>query len=145
DRARRHPGGAGRRSRRGVFCVARCENRRRARRLGARRGAPPMNLVTRCPSCSTAFRVLPGQLAARNGQVRCGKCNTVFDGVGALVKGPQPAKLAEPAPAQESEDEPLPPFLAEPPASRRGPWPTLAVLAALALAAQILLHFRAEV
>jgi len=104
-----------------------------------------MNLVTRCPSCSTAFRVLPGQLAARNGQVRCGKCNTVFDGVGALVKGPQPAKLAEPAPAQESEDEPLPPLLAEPPASRRGPWPTLAVLAALALAAQILLHFRAEV
>ncbi|HVO87061.1 MAG TPA: DUF3426 domain-containing protein [Casimicrobiaceae bacterium] len=36
---------------------------------------------TRCPGCTTIFRVTPAQLALRNGQVRCGHCRTVFDGV----------------------------------------------------------------
>src|SRR3954470_22746263 len=82
-----------------------------------------MNLVTRCPKCATAFRVLPAQLGARNGQVRCGKCNTVFDGLAALVEGAQTPKMkdAVPAPAPATE-EPLPAFLAEPPRARRGPW-----------------------
>jgi predicted Zn finger-like uncharacterized protein len=40
---------------------------------------------TRCPGCKTIFRVTPQQLAMRAGQVRCGHCQTVFDGVGALV------------------------------------------------------------
>jgi predicted Zn finger-like uncharacterized protein len=79
-----------------------------------------MNLVTRCPGCATAFRVEPGQLAARSGQVRCGKCNTVFDGIAALVDGaggggrvePPPAKASEPPPPQASE--PPPPKSAEP-------------------------------
>ena len=44
-----------------------------------------MSLVTRCPSCATTFRVLPAQLAARGGRVRCGKCATVFDGVNNLL------------------------------------------------------------
>jgi predicted Zn finger-like uncharacterized protein len=100
-----------------------------------------MNLVTRCPKCATAFRVLPAQLGARNGQVRCGKCNTVFDGIAALVDASHAPKVNEPAPALE---EPLPEFLAEPPPPRRGPWPLLATLAALALIAQVLLHFRSE-
>jgi predicted Zn finger-like uncharacterized protein len=103
-----------------------------------------MSLVTRCPKCATAFRVLPAQLGARNGQVRCGKCNTVFDGIAALVDAsPAPqAKEVAPAPAPE---EPLVEFLAEPPPPRRGPWPLLAVLAALALVTQALLHFRGEI
>jgi predicted Zn finger-like uncharacterized protein len=100
-----------------------------------------MSLVTRCPACATAFRVLPGQLAARNGQVRCGKCNTVFDGIAALVNtGAAPA--AEP-PTPPS-DEPLPEFLAEPAPPRRALWWTLVALAALVLVAQNLLHYRAE-
>jgi predicted Zn finger-like uncharacterized protein len=103
-----------------------------------------MNLVTRCPKCATAFRVLPAQLGARSGQVRCGKCNTVFDGIAALVEAPQAPKQAQPAPASPVE-EPLPEFLAEPPPPRRGPWPLLAVLAALVLVAQALLYFRSEI
>ena len=41
---------------------------------------------TRCPGCSTIFRVIPQQLALRAGQVRCGHCQTVFDGVASLVQ-----------------------------------------------------------
>jgi len=103
-----------------------------------------MNLVTRCPKCATAFRVLPAQLGARSGQVRCGKCNTVFDGIAALVEAPHAPKVKEAASAPPLE-EPLPEFLAEPPPPRRGPWPLLVVLAALALVAQALLHFRSEI
>jgi len=40
---------------------------------------------TRCPGCNTIFRVSPEQLAIREGQVRCGHCRTVFDGVAAMV------------------------------------------------------------
>ena len=103
-----------------------------------------MNLVTRCPKCATVFRVLPAQLGARNGQVRCGKCNTVFDGIAALVDAAHAPKVTEAASAPPLE-EPLPEFLAEPPPPRRGPWPLLAALAALALIAQALLHFRSEI
>jgi predicted Zn finger-like uncharacterized protein len=46
---------------------------------------------TRCPGCKTIFRVTPQQLAMRAGQVRCGHCQTVFDGVAAQVSlAPQP-------------------------------------------------------
>ncbi len=40
---------------------------------------------TRCPGCNTIFRVTPPQLELRAGQVRCGHCHTVFNGVAALV------------------------------------------------------------
>ena len=46
---------------------------------------------TRCPGCNTIFRVTPAQLALRDGQVRCGHCHAVFNGVASLVSlGPQP-------------------------------------------------------
>lgn len=35
---------------------------------------------TRCPGCKTVFRVTDAQLALRDGQVRCGHCQTVFNG-----------------------------------------------------------------
>jgi predicted Zn finger-like uncharacterized protein len=38
-----------------------------------------MTLITRCPSCHTAFRVQPQQIEARDGRVRCGRCSVVFD------------------------------------------------------------------
>jgi predicted Zn finger-like uncharacterized protein len=44
-----------------------------------------MKMSTRCPACGTAFRVYPQQLAAREGQVRCGQCATIFDARSALV------------------------------------------------------------
>jgi predicted Zn finger-like uncharacterized protein len=57
-----------------------------------------MSLITRCPTCGTAFRVQPAQLVARSGRVRCGKCSAVFDAVSCLV-GEQGAPLTvEPSP-----------------------------------------------
>ena len=104
-----------------------------------------MNLVTRCPKCATAFRVKPAQLRARNGQVRCGKCSTVFDGIAALVEASQPPKADTGTSAAPQLEEPLPEFLAEPPPRPRSPWPALSVLAALVLVAQALVHFRSEI
>ena len=43
-------------------------------------------MITHCPSCHTHFRVHPGQLAARAGQVRCGKCGRVFDALEHLIE-----------------------------------------------------------
>lgn len=40
---------------------------------------------TRCPDCKTIFRVSSAQLAMRGGQVRCGHCHAVFDGVAQLL------------------------------------------------------------
>ena len=40
---------------------------------------------TRCPGCSTVFRVTMPQLALRDGQVRCGHCRTVFDGRAQII------------------------------------------------------------
>lgn len=120
-----------------------------------------MRLVTHCANCATAFRVLPGQLSARGGRVRCGKCGAVFDGIAGLVEeGREPLRL-EPSPqlglfdpsrrppprvAQLAEDdeEPLPAFMAEPPPQRRALWLILSLLAALGLAAQAVYHFRSE-
>jgi len=51
---------------------------------------------TRCPACKTIFRVTPQQLALRNGQVRCGHCLTVFDGVAGLLSlAPRPREEPE--------------------------------------------------
>jgi predicted Zn finger-like uncharacterized protein len=58
-----------------------------------------MSLVTRCPVCSTTFRVAPAQLSARGGRVRCGQCSGVFDGVANLLTEEAVAALpAEPSP-----------------------------------------------
>lgn len=55
-----------------------------------------MTMVTRCPSCGTTFRVRTGDLQAHRGQVRCGRCATVFDGFGTLATLPD-ATPAEPS------------------------------------------------
>ncbi|OYT93429.1 MAG: hypothetical protein CFE43_04100 [Burkholderiales bacterium PBB3] len=38
-----------------------------------------MSLITRCPACTTLFKVVPDQLRVSEGWVRCGKCDEVFD------------------------------------------------------------------
>jgi len=118
-----------------------------------------VSLVTRCPSCGTAFRVQPDQLYTHSGTVRCGKCGDMFNGVAALVAeseerpafdpSPQlglfdpsrrPAQAAVPGPA----DAPLPQFLEEevPRARwRQVLWVPLALIALTILCAQI---FRAR-
>jgi len=122
-----------------------------------------VSLVTRCPACATAFRVAPPQLSAHRGQVRCGKCGEVFDGIANLMDpsaerlrlepSPQlglfdaarraaaPTPLPRPSPPGQA---PVPAFLAEPPAPRRALWWSLAALALVVLLAQAVYHFRAE-
>lgn len=45
-------------------------------------------LVTTCGHCHSRFRVTPQQLNARQGQVRCGRCQAVFNGFQALERFP---------------------------------------------------------
>ena len=122
---------------------------------------PP--LVTRCPACATAFRAQPGQLSARRGMVRCGKCATVFDGVANLVEegagipgepSPQLGLFEAGAPGAAApgraraldDDEPLPEFLEEaPPRARFGvAWGLGALLALALLAGQLAYYYRTE-
>jgi len=49
-----------------------------------------MRMSTRCAACGTVFRVYPEQLAVRDGQVRCGKCSTIFDARSTLVTDDEP-------------------------------------------------------
>ena len=42
-------------------------------------------LATRCPACSTVFRVVPDQLRVSEGWVRCGRCAEVFNATEGLV------------------------------------------------------------
>ncbi|PXX78344.1 DUF3426 domain-containing protein [Rivihabitans pingtungensis] len=57
--------------------------------------------ITQCPNCQTRFKVQPGQLDVCDGQVRCGRCATVFDARASLepVNEPAPAKPAAAAPS----------------------------------------------
>ncbi|AGW91937.1 zinc-ribbon and DUF3426 domain-containing protein [Cupriavidus sp. DF5525] len=58
-----------------------------------------VKLVTRCPACRTAFRLVADQLRLRQGLVRCGHCETVFDAREHLIEIPLPAGGATPAAA----------------------------------------------
>ncbi len=66
-------------------------------------------LLTRCPSCGTAFRVTPEQLKARAGKVRCGHCQAVFNALESLqdapvvVETPRPSAEAAAVTASASE------------------------------------------
>jgi predicted Zn finger-like uncharacterized protein len=118
-----------------------------------------MSLVTRCPSCGTAFRVQAAQLAAQSGTVRCGKCSELFNGVAALVEPAEEGLELEPSPqlglfdpsrrpaepATAGEDSPPPAFMTSRQAPRRLLWTALAGIALLVLAGQLLYRYRAEV
>ncbi|HSS26873.1 MAG TPA: zinc-ribbon and DUF3426 domain-containing protein [Usitatibacter sp.] len=45
-------------------------------------------LITTCTQCGARFRVTPQQLNEKQGQVRCGKCQKVFNGFEALQRFP---------------------------------------------------------
>jgi len=49
-------------------------------------------VYTRCPQCQTVFRITAAQLKARDGMVRCGRCQHVFGADQHLI--PKPAKSA---------------------------------------------------
>jgi predicted Zn finger-like uncharacterized protein len=119
-------------------------------------------VITRCPGCGTAFRVLRAQLAARGGKVRCGKCAAVFDGVAGLVEEGAERLALEPSPqlglfdpsrrvpeltTTSTQDEVLPQFMDEPEPPRRFSWVwgMLALLAAAALLVQVGHRYRSEI
>ena len=57
-----------------------------------------MDLFTRCTRCETVFRVTTGDLQASGGQVRCGRCQVVFDAFASLTARPPGNAQEEPAP-----------------------------------------------
>jgi predicted Zn finger-like uncharacterized protein len=59
-------------------------------------------MITQCPACGTHFRVAPEQLQVHQGQVRCGRCMTVFDGLKALSALPETAPDAASGQAGEA-------------------------------------------
>ncbi|MDP5239144.1 DUF3426 domain-containing protein [Uliginosibacterium sp. 31-16] len=67
-------------------------------------------LTTRCPHCSTVFRIRPEQLSVRGGRVRCGHCQQPFSAL---------AHLEE----MEDEDIVLAPKAAVPPGPAVAPTP----------------------
>jgi len=54
-----------------------------------------MSQITRCPSCSTTFKVVADQLRISEGWVRCGQCKEVFDASAHLLPAPAPALLPD--------------------------------------------------
>jgi predicted Zn finger-like uncharacterized protein len=57
-------------------------------------------LATQCPHCGTQFRVTLAQLELRDGQVRCGSCREVFNGIDTVFEytgGPTAAPSADSA------------------------------------------------
>lgn len=92
-----------------------------------------MSLVTRCPACGTAFKVVRDQLRISDGWVRCGRCSEVFDAMPGLVEAP--AEAGHP-PADDVGE--APPSLSTSTAAEREPGdaPPIAEAPALSLPAQ---------
>ena len=65
----------------------------------------PDEKFTRCPVCRTVFRVTPQQLAIRAGQVRCGHCQAVFDGVANVLPVAASTVPSQPSAADVPYDE----------------------------------------
>lgn len=95
-------------------------------------------MYTLCPQCQTVFRVTAAQLNARDGQVRCGRCQHVFRADQHLIERPPdsaikpksalrkraPRKSARPAPGIETTHAPA--SATEPVRDTAGdgtPWP----------------------
>jgi predicted Zn finger-like uncharacterized protein len=58
-----------------------------------------MTLTTRCPSCSTVFKVAQDQLQLAEGWVRCGRCDETFEAQDALAQWQaEPETMAAQAP-----------------------------------------------
>lgn len=69
-----------------------------------------MSWLTTCPHCRTTFRVGQEQLDAHGGDVRCGKCQHVFDARLALKPEAEPEPELPPTPEPEpAAEEILPP------------------------------------
>jgi predicted Zn finger-like uncharacterized protein len=72
-------------------------------------------LITACSSCGARFRVTPQQLNARQGQVRCGSCQAVFNGFEALERHPDDDTGSRLLAAREAAERAAQPPAAAPP------------------------------
>jgi predicted Zn finger-like uncharacterized protein len=89
-------------------------------------------MLTCCPKCGTTFRVSPQQLKVHRGEVRCGRCSTVFDAFDSLLAEPSeagitaeadstaPATLAAPTANESVAQSSQAPVFAASPASEDG-------------------------
>jgi predicted Zn finger-like uncharacterized protein len=79
-----------------------------------------MSLVTRCPACTTTFKVVRDQLRISDGWVRCGRCSHVFDATLDLHEAPDSSpttgKVSSSAAAATATATAAPLAKAEPPA-----------------------------
>lgn len=79
-----------------------------------------MALVTFCPGCNVAFRVNTTQLQTHSGDVRCGRCQQIFNGFSTLITVSESAIISsqnisvESNIAQEAAIEPVLPDLPVP-------------------------------
>lgn len=64
-----------------------------------------MALVTRCPKCSTMFRVVPDQLRVSAGWVRCGHCQEVFDAAQHMLPRNSEVAALDEMQAREAHEE----------------------------------------
>jgi predicted Zn finger-like uncharacterized protein len=60
-----------------------------------------MSLTTRCIHCQTVFRITLEQLQAHGGQVRCGRCMKVFNGLDVLAPDAAMPAVASAAPTPQ--------------------------------------------
>ncbi len=122
-------------------------------------------MYTRCPGCQTIFNLTPAQLSARQGKVRCGHCDKVFQADRHLLKTlPRaPAKpagqkrpAAKPKPAARPERAHRPeaiPLISElmfpetplPRATRSGFWIAGSTLLLLVMLGQLLFFYPSDV
>ena len=83
-------------------------------------------LFTRCPECDTTFRVTDETLKKANGQVRCGRCASVFNAYAELhdptAKSFEPEAARPRAASEDRGAAPTPPVEA-PPATLQGAAP----------------------
>lgn len=76
-----------------------------------------MSLLTRCPACSTIYRVVRDQLRISQGCVKCGQCGDIFDATQHLVQSEQ---VSLPAAQSPPVDETLPDLALPPDKSTEG-------------------------
>jgi predicted Zn finger-like uncharacterized protein len=60
-------------------------------------------VLTRCPQCETVFRVSPQQLKVHRGEVRCGRCSTIFDAFDTLLAEAAAPEQFQPAAAESQQ------------------------------------------
>lgn len=130
-------------------------------------------MYTRCPGCQTIFNLTPAQLSARQGKVRCGHCDKVFQADRHLLKtlprapakpagekraAAKPKSAARPSappqtrPERTHRPEPIPliselmfPEVPLPRATRSGFWIAGSTLLLLMMLGQLLFFYPGEV